>query len=110
MGIIAVVSGILPPSPFAYGFGTEHLKIMVMLHGGGVGYLGALPAAEYMARFFHVVLVSYDGFNPTESNTTFRSADYEAEMLANYINGNYGGKIDVLYGKERCFPLHYLRS
>ena len=79
-------------------FGKENKELMVMLHGGGVSYLGALPAAEYMARFFHVVLVSYDGFNPTEPDTTFRSVDYEAEMLAEYINENFGGEIDILYG------------
>ncbi len=27
-----------------------------MLHGGGVSYLGALPAVEYMAQFYHTVL------------------------------------------------------
>lgn len=45
---------------------AEALKreMMVMLHGGGVCYRGALPVAEEMAKFYHVVLVAYDGFNP----------------------------------------------
>ncbi len=79
-------------------FGTDHFELTVILHGGGISYRGALPAAEYMARFYHVVLVSYDGFNPTEPDTTFRSVNHEAEMLANYINELYNGKIDILYG------------
>lgn len=79
-------------------FGKENKELMVILHGDGVSYRGALPAAEYMARFYHVVLVSYDGFNPTEPNTTFRSVDYEAEMLAKYLGEHYGGIIDILYG------------
>ena len=27
-------------------FGKEHKKLMVLLHGGGVSYLGILPTAE----------------------------------------------------------------
>ena len=37
-------------------FGKEHKKLMVMLHGGGVSYLGAVPVAEYVSKKFHVVL------------------------------------------------------
>lgn len=47
-------------------FGKEHPELMVMLHGGGVCYRGALPVAEEMAKVYHVVLVAYDGFNPDE--------------------------------------------
>ncbi|MCM1164394.1 MAG: alpha/beta hydrolase [Lachnospiraceae bacterium] len=79
-------------------FGKEHKKLMVMLHGGGVSYLGAEPVAEYMAKKFHVVLVAYDGFNPSEPETEFVSAMHEANQIAEYILENYGGKIDVLYG------------
>lgn len=32
-------------------FGQEHPELMVMLHGGGVCYRGALPVAEGMAAF-----------------------------------------------------------
>jgi len=79
-------------------FGKENKEIMVMLHGGGVSYEGAVPVAEYMKQFYHVIVVSYDGFNPTEPDTTFSTVDHEAEMLAKYINENYDGKIDILYG------------
>ena len=54
-------------------FGQEHPELMVMLHGGGVCYRGALPVAEEMAKTYHVVLVAYDGFNPDEPETQFRS-------------------------------------
>ena len=39
-------------------FGQEHPELMVMLHGGGVCYRGALPVAEEMAKTYHVVLRS----------------------------------------------------
>ncbi|MCM1044626.1 MAG: alpha/beta fold hydrolase [Candidatus Gastranaerophilales bacterium] len=79
-------------------FGKEHEKLMVMLHGGGVSYLGAVPVAETVAKKFHVVLVAYDGFNPSEPEKEFTSVMNEAEQIAGYILRNYGGKIDVLYG------------
>lgn len=71
---------------------------MVMLHGGGVSYLGVVPIAEYVSQKFHVVLVAYDGFNPSEPEKEFISVMDEAEQIAGYILKNYGGKIDVLYG------------
>lgn len=79
-------------------FGKEHPELMVMLHGGGVSYLGALPAAEKMAERYHVVLVAYDGFNPSEPETEFVSPMDEARRLGDYLVAHYGGKIDILYG------------
>ena len=79
-------------------FGTDHDKLMVMLHGGGVSYLGAVPVAECVAKKFHVVLVAYDGFNPSEPEKEFTSVMDEEKQIAEYVLKNYGGKIDVLYG------------
>ncbi len=87
-------------------FGQEHPELMVLLHGGGVCYRGAIPVAEEMAKSFHVVLVAYDGFNPDEPETEFRSTRHEAQMLGDYITERYGGRIDVLYGVSYgCFVL-----
>lgn len=54
-------------------FGQEHSELMVMLHGSGVSYLGMLPTAQKLAERYHVVLVAYDGFNPSEPETEFVS-------------------------------------
>ena len=54
-------------------FGQEHSELMVMLHGGGVSYLGMLPTAQKLAERHRVVLVAYDGFNPSEPETEFVS-------------------------------------
>ncbi|MBP3700497.1 MAG: alpha/beta hydrolase [Lachnospiraceae bacterium] len=78
-------------------FGQQNKTLMVMLHGGGVCYRGALPVAEALAKDFHVVLVAYDGFNPTEPDTEFVSVMDEAKRLGDYIVEHYGGKIDILY-------------
>ena len=79
-------------------FGRENRELMVMLHGGGVSYRGELPAAEEMAKGYHVVLAAYDGFNPDEPETEFKSPMDEARRLGDYITERYGGKIDILYG------------
>ena len=79
-------------------FGQENRTLMVMLHGGGVSYRGMLPSAEEMAKVYHVVLVAYDGFNPDEPETEFRSPMDEAARLGDYLVEHYGGKVDILYG------------
>ena len=87
-------------------FGQEHSELMVLLYGGGICYRGALPTAETLAKYYHVVLVAYDGFNPDEPETTFISTRDEARRLGDYIVTHYGGKIDVLYGVSYgCFVL-----
>lgn len=79
-------------------FGKENKELMVLLHGGGTSYLGVLPAAKKIAERYHVVLPAYDGFNPSEPYTEFKSVTYEADKLEDYIIANYGGKVDILYG------------
>ena len=79
-------------------FGKENKELMVLLHGGGTSYLGVLPAARKIAKHYHVVLLAYDGFNPSEPKTEFKSLSYEAHCLEDYIIENYDGKVDILYG------------
>lgn len=79
-------------------FGQENPELMVVLHGGGVSYRGAMPAAVEISKVYHVVLVAYDGFNPDEPETEFKSPMDEAKRLGDYIVEHYGGKIDILYG------------
>ncbi len=74
-------------------FGQQNPELMVMLHGGGV-----LPVAREMAKLYHGVLVAYDGFNPDEPQTQFKSPMNEAQRLGDYIVARNGGKIDILYG------------
>ena len=56
-------------------FGQEHSELMVMLHGSGVSYLGMLPTAQKLAERYYVVLVAYDGFNPSEPETALDRRD-----------------------------------
>ena len=79
-------------------FGKENRERMVLLHGGGTSYLGVLPTAKKIAERYHVVVLAYDGFNPSEPETEFKSVAYEAGCLEDYMIENYGGKVDILYG------------
>ena len=79
-------------------FGKENKELMVLLHGGGTSYLGILPTAKKIAETYHVILVAYDGFNPSEPETEFQSVAHEARCLEDYIIANYDGKVDILYG------------
>lgn len=79
-------------------FGQENPTLMVILHGGGTSYRGAEPSARLLGERYHVVLVAYDGFNPSEPETTFVSPMDEARRLGDYIVELCGGKIDILYG------------
>lgn len=79
-------------------YGRENPELLVMFHGGGTSYLGAQPAAVLLGERFYVILVAYDGFNPSEPETEFRSPQDEARRLGDYVMERYGGKIDVLYG------------
>ena len=33
-------------------FGQEHSELMVLLHGGGICFRGALPTAETLAKYY----------------------------------------------------------
>ena len=73
-------------------------RIAVILHGGGTSYRGVEPTANLLGEKYHVILVAYDGFNPSEPETEFVSPMDEAKRLGDYAAANYGGKIDILYG------------
>lgn len=79
-------------------FGKDNQELMVILHGGGTSYRGAEPSAKVLGQKYHVILVAYDGFNPSEPDTEFKSPMDEAKRLGNYIVEHYNGKIDILYG------------
>lgn len=74
-------------------FGKNSTDTMVILHGGGVCYRAAIPTAEVVAEKYHVILVAYDGFNPSEPETEFKSVADEAKRLGDCIVENYGGKL-----------------
>lgn len=39
-------------------FGKENKELVVVLHGGGVSYQGAVPTVGVLAKKYHVILVT----------------------------------------------------
>ena len=47
--------------------------------------MSVLPAANKIAEKYHVVLLAYDGFNPSEPEMEFTSLAYEVGCIEDYI-------------------------
>ena len=56
---------------------------------------GVLPLLE---KDFHVLCVSYDGFDETEPDTTFPTMEQEVLQIEGYIKACCGGHIRAAYG------------
>ena len=80
-------------------FGTENKRTLMIL----CGYLekwtpGLMPFINEAKKEYHVIVQAYDGFNPDEPESVFTSIVEEADMGADFIVNNLGGKVDILYG------------
>lgn len=56
------------------------------------------PVLPLLEPHFHVLCVSYDGFDETEPDTTFPTMEEEAAKIEAYINENLGGHLHAAYG------------
>ncbi|MDK2965767.1 alpha/beta hydrolase [Lacrimispora sp.] len=79
-------------------FGKENKKTLLLLCGWSANWMGAMPTINVLKKQFHVIVDAYDGFNPDEPNTTFKSVVSEGQAAANYIAEHFGGKLDIIYG------------
>ena len=81
-----------------YTFGSENNPVILLLPGTcchwKLNFGEVIPLLE---PHFHVVCVSYDGFDETE-DSIFPDMLTETEKIENYIKVNYGGHIRAAYG------------
>ena len=56
------------------------------------------PVLPLLEPHFHVLCVSYDGFDETEADATFPTMEEEAAKIEAYINENLGGHLHAAYG------------
>lgn len=56
------------------------------------------PVLPLLKPHFHVLCVSYDGFDETEADATFPTMEEEAAKIEAYINENLGGHLHAAYG------------
>lgn len=82
-----------------YSFGDAASPALLLLPGtcchwkGNFG--GVIPLLE---PYFHVLCVSYDGFDETQPETTFPTMLEETEKIEAYINSHCGGHVHAAYG------------
>lgn len=81
-----------------YTFGEVEKPVILLLPGTcchwKLNFGEVIPLLE---RQFHVVCVSYDGFDDAE-DTVFTDMLTETEKIENYIKANFGGHIREAYG------------
>ena len=81
-----------------YTYGNKDKPELMLLPGnlidGQEYYEEVLP---YLLQSFHVILVSYSGFDGNDK-TVFKDMKFESEMIEHYIKENYGGHLYAVYG------------
>ena len=81
-----------------YEFGERASPVILLLPGTcchwKLNFGEVIPLLE---QYFHVVCVSYDGFDDTE-DTVFPDMIAETEKIESYIQNHFGGTIRAAYG------------
>ncbi|MBQ7796971.1 MAG: alpha/beta hydrolase [Lachnospiraceae bacterium] len=81
-----------------YTFGNESAPVILLLPGTCCHWKRNFgEVIPRLKQDFHVVCVSYDGFDETE-DTVFPDMLTETEKIETYIKTNYGGRIRAAYG------------
>ena len=81
-----------------YSFGDENAPSILLLPGTCCHWKGNFGTViPLLADTYHVLCVSYDGFDETE-HTEFSTMTEETEQIEAYIRKNCGGHIRAAYG------------
>ncbi len=81
-----------------YSFGDEAAPVILLLPGTCCHWKGNFShVIPLLQNDFHVLCVSYDGFDENE-RTEFTTMEDEAEKIEAYINVHCGGHIRAAYG------------
>ena len=82
-----------------YSFGREDAPTLLLLPGTCChwksNFEGVIPLLE---PDFHVLCVSYDGFDETEPDAVFHTMAEEVLEIEGYIKAKFGGHIHAAYG------------
>ena len=78
-------------------YGTENKKHLVFFQGSCEPWEELRPAAELLAREFHVLLVTPDGHDPEEHND-FISVEKTVDDTARWLKEHGIGHLDAMYG------------
>lgn len=82
-------------------YGTENKKHLVFFQGSCEPWEEFRPAAELLAREFHVLLVIPDGHDPEEHND-FISVEKTVDDAARWLREHGIAHLDGMYGLSLC--------
>lgn len=81
-----------------YEFGLQNEECIMLIPGTKCHWRNnfeqVIPLLE---KEYHVICVSYDGFDETE-NTTYPDTVTETKKIEEFIKENFNGRIDIVYG------------
>ena len=76
---------------------TGKNKIMILIHGVLTPWQIWKPQIDYFKDNYHVVVPALDAHIENEKSE-FVSIEKEAEMIEEYVNNNFGGRVYALCG------------
>ncbi len=77
-------------------FGINNSEVVVLLHGGGLGWWNFANEIELLKGRYHVVIPALDGHAGSDSG--FSSIEDNAVRIINYIDTNFGGHALMIGG------------
>lgn len=77
-------------------YGQSNNRVVMLLHGGGLGPWSFRAVAGLLQDDFHVIVPVLDGHADNDDN--FSSIEENAKRLIDYIEKNHGGSIDFIGG------------
>ena len=77
-------------------FGINNSEVVVLLHGGGLGWWNFTDEIELLKPRFHVVVPALDGNAGSEAD--FISIEENADRIINYIDEKFGGQVLMIGG------------
>ncbi len=77
-------------------FGKNNSEVVVLLHGGGLGWWNFTDEIELLKPRFHVVVPALDGH--AGSGADFISVEENADRIINYIDEKFGGQVLMIGG------------
>ncbi len=82
-----------------YEFGKENEKTIMLLPGNMMTHRQYEKLVPMLESKYHIITVSFDGFDET-GETTYTTAEEQANKLAKYIKENLNGRIDLVYAES----------
>ena len=91
-------------------FGDPERKKIMLLHGNLMCWRQFEDVIPLLEKEFDVYAVSFDGFDGT-GETTYTTAQEQADKLEDYLIQNCDGTLDALYAESLgCGPAVYLKA